>query len=107
MVSEIPHFIGGKKVAGQSGRVGPVFNPATGEQTARVPLASAAELQKALDAAREAFPGWAMTTPLRRARVLSRFKDLVEDNTDKLAGLITGQHGKVLSDARGEITRGG
>ena len=85
---------------------GPVFNPATGEQTARVPLASAAELQKALDAAREAFPGWAMTPPLRRARVLSRFKDLVENNTDKLAGLITAQHGKVLSDARGEITRG-
>ena len=106
MVLEIPHFIGGKKVAGQSGRVGPVFNPVTGEQTARVPLASAAELQKALDAAREAFPGWAMTTPLRRARVLSRFRDLLENNTDELAGLITAEHGKVLSDARGEITRG-
>jgi malonate-semialdehyde dehydrogenase (acetylating) / methylmalonate-semialdehyde dehydrogenase len=106
MPTEIKHFIGGRQVAGGSGRTAPVFNPATGEQSGAVPLASAAEIRDAVAAAKRALPGWAGTTPLRRARILNRFLRILEDRTDELASVITAEHGKVLSDAKGEIQRG-
>jgi len=106
MPNLISHFIGGNLVAGQSGRTAPVYNPATGEQTGSVPLASTAEVREAVAAARKALPGWVATTPLRRARILNRFLRILEERTDELAAVITAEHGKVLSDAKGEIQRG-
>ncbi|MCO6412001.1 MAG: CoA-acylating methylmalonate-semialdehyde dehydrogenase [Thiogranum sp.] len=106
MAAEIHHFINGRIVKGGSGRFGPVYNPATGEQAAQVALASADETRAAIDAAQRAFPAWAATTPLRRARIMFRFRDLLERHADELVELITREHGKVLSDARGELTRG-
>jgi malonate-semialdehyde dehydrogenase (acetylating)/methylmalonate-semialdehyde dehydrogenase len=102
----INHFIGGKEVAGTSGRSADVFNPATGEVQAKVALASKSELDAAVKVAAAAFPGWANTPPLIRARVMFRFKQLLEENIDKMAQLVTSEHGKVLSDAKGSITRG-
>jgi malonate-semialdehyde dehydrogenase (acetylating)/methylmalonate-semialdehyde dehydrogenase len=102
----INHFVGGQEVAGKSGRFGDVFNPATGEVQAKVALASKAEVDAAVKVAAEAFPKWSSTPPLIRARVLFRFKQLVEENMDALAHVVTSEHGKVLSDARGSITRG-
>ena len=106
MVGQLSHFIGGKKVAGQSGRFGDVYNPATGEVTARVPLASAAEVDAAVQDAKGAAAKWAQTAPLTRARVMFRYKELLEKNRDTLARLIGSEHGKVLADATGEVTRG-
>ncbi|MCZ6637308.1 MAG: CoA-acylating methylmalonate-semialdehyde dehydrogenase, partial [Alphaproteobacteria bacterium] len=100
------HFIGGARVKGQSGRFGDVFNPATGKVEAKVPLAGPKEVQSAIDAARAAFPAWAATPPQRRARVMFRFKELIERNADELAALVSSEHGKVLSDARGSLARG-
>jgi malonate-semialdehyde dehydrogenase (acetylating) / methylmalonate-semialdehyde dehydrogenase len=102
----IPHWIGGNAVAGASGRTGNVYNPATGKVQALVPLANAAELNAAIAAAEAAFPAWAAQPPLRRARVLFRFRELFEQHLDDFARLITSEHGKVFSDARGEATRG-
>ncbi|HVI90179.1 MAG TPA: CoA-acylating methylmalonate-semialdehyde dehydrogenase [Dongiaceae bacterium] len=102
----IPHFIGGKEIAGTSGRFSDVFNPATGEVQAKVALATKAELDAAVKVAAEAFKTWSAVTPLQRARVLFRFKDLLEENMDKMAQIVTSEHGKVLSDAKGSITRG-
>ena len=106
MATVIPHFIGGKRVPGRSGRTAPVYNPATGEVSGQVPLASAAEVAEAAAAARAAFPGWAGTAPLRRARILNRFLSLLERDAGRIAAAITAEHGKVLSDAHGELTRG-
>ena len=83
-----------------------VYDPATGGVTARVPLASRDEVGAAVSAAAAAFPAWAATTPLNRARVMFRFKALLESHADEIAAAITAEHGKVLSDARGELTRG-
>jgi malonate-semialdehyde dehydrogenase (acetylating)/methylmalonate-semialdehyde dehydrogenase len=102
----IGHWIGGQTAPGSSGRTAAVFNPATGEQSGEVALASSAEVAAAVEAARAAFPGWAATPPLQRARVLNRFLRLVEERTDQLAATITAEHGKVLSDAKGEVQRG-
>ncbi|WP_119301380.1 CoA-acylating methylmalonate-semialdehyde dehydrogenase [Dongia deserti] len=102
----INHFVGGQEVAGKSGRFGDVFNPATGEVQAKVALASKAEVDAAVKVAAEAFPKWSSTPPLIRARVMFRFKQLVEENMDQLAHIVTSEHGKVLSDAKGSITRG-
>jgi malonate-semialdehyde dehydrogenase (acetylating)/methylmalonate-semialdehyde dehydrogenase len=87
-------------------RYGPVYNPATGETTRRVSLASADETRAAIRTARAALPAWAAIPPLQRARVMFRFKALLDAHTDELASIITSEHGKVLSDARGEVTRG-
>jgi malonate-semialdehyde dehydrogenase (acetylating)/methylmalonate-semialdehyde dehydrogenase len=103
---EITHWIGGKSVAGTSGRFGDVFNPATGKVQAKVPLSNREELNAAVAAAKAAFPSWSAQPPLRRARVLFRFRELFEQNMDKFAALITSEHGKVFSDAKGEATRG-
>src|SRR4249919_486453 len=104
--TRISHFIGGKAVAGISGRFGDVFNPATGAVTGKVPLASKADVETAIDSTAKAFPAWAAVTPLNRARVLFKFKELLEKHADEIAASITAEHGKVLSDARGELTRG-
>ena len=102
----IGHFVGGKRVPGTSGRVGPVFAPATGEQQATVAFAAASEIDAAVRAAKAAFPDWAATTPIRRARIMFRLKDLIERHMDELAQLVTSEHGKTLEDSRGSITRG-
>ena len=104
--SHITHFIDGKPLAGASGREQDVFNPATGEVAARVALASAEEVNAAVASAKKAAPAWAETAPLKRARVLSKFKELIEQNHDSLAAAITREHGKVFSDAKGEVVRG-
>ena len=106
MTETLHHFINGRKVGGVSGRFGDVYNPATGELSSRVPLASAQEASAAVDAAAAAFPEWRDTPPLQRARVLFRFKELLEKELDDLATLVSAEHGKVLSDARGSIIRG-
>lgn len=106
MTTLLQHYIDGQLVSGNSQRFADVCDPATGEISARVPLASASELQAAVAAARAAFPGWSATPPLRRARILSRFKDMLEQNGEKLAQIITAEHGKVHSDAMGEVVRG-
>jgi malonate-semialdehyde dehydrogenase (acetylating)/methylmalonate-semialdehyde dehydrogenase len=99
------HFIGGARVAGTSGRGGQVFNPATGRITASISYASADEARAALRAAQDALPSWAQTPPPQRARVMFRFKALLDQHADELAAIITSEHGKVLADARGEVTR--
>jgi malonate-semialdehyde dehydrogenase (acetylating) / methylmalonate-semialdehyde dehydrogenase len=106
MNTSIGHFINGRSLAGRSGRNAPVFNPASGEQLGTVSLASGEEVGAAVALARQAFPAWAATPPLRRARILNRFLRIAEDNIDKLSAIITREHGKVLSDAKGEIQRG-
>ena len=106
MARELTHFIGGKHVAGTSGRFGDVFDPNTGEVQARVPLASAAEMAAAVDDAERAQVGWAATNPQRRARVLMRFLELVRRDMDALARLLASEHGKTVPDARGDIQRG-
>ncbi len=106
MAGSVEHFIGGKIVAGTSGRTADVFNPATGEVARQVALASEHEVGQAVDVARAAFPDWAATPPLVRARVMFKFKDLVERHMDELAAIVTDEHGKVLTDARGSILRG-
>jgi malonate-semialdehyde dehydrogenase (acetylating) / methylmalonate-semialdehyde dehydrogenase len=103
---EITHWIGGKKVRGISGRTSKVFNPATGKVQATVPLANQAELNAAVESCKNASAAWASQPPLRRARVLFRFRELFEDHLDEIAAIITSEHGKVLSDAKGEATRG-
>src|SRR2546425_859330 len=104
---ELTHFVGGKQVRGENGgRFGDVFNPTTGALAAKVPLASKAEVERAIAVAKEAFAGWSETSPLTRARVMFRFKELIERHMDELALLIASEHGKVLSDAKGSIQRG-
>lgn len=102
----ISHYVGGHRVPGDSGREQDVFNPATGETTARVPLASATETNAAIAAARAAFPAWSALPPIRRARVMNRFLGLLNQHKEKLAAAITSEHGKILSDAVGEVERG-
>ncbi|CAM3637778.1 CoA-acylating methylmalonate-semialdehyde dehydrogenase [Bordetella sputigena] len=105
-MTTIPHYINGQHFDGRSGRNGDVFNPARGEIAARVPLASVEDVNLAVAAAREAFPAWSETAPLKRARILFNFKALLDQHQDELAELITREHGKVFSDAKGEVTRG-
>jgi malonate-semialdehyde dehydrogenase (acetylating)/methylmalonate-semialdehyde dehydrogenase len=105
-MNTMTHFIGGQDVIGQSQRFSEVFNPATGQVTGRVPLACAADVDTAISSAQAAFPAWAATTPLNRARVLFKYKALLEQHADEIALAITREHGKVFSDAKGELTRG-
>ena len=102
---EIGHFIGGKTVKG-AGRTGDVFDPNTGEVQAKVALASKSETEKAIADAAQAQPGWAATNPQRRARVMFKFLQLIQDEYDDLARLLSSEHGKTFSDARGDIQRG-
>jgi len=102
----ISNLIGGKLVPSTSPRSAPVFNPATGEQTAVLPLSTAAELDAAVAAAKNAFNDWANMPPLRRSRHMFRFKHLLDQNTDKIAEAISAEHGKTHADAVGEVQRG-
>lgn len=102
----IGHFIGHRLVPGESGQHATVYNPATGQASHEVALASADETRRAIACAADAFEAWAATPAVRRARVLFRFKHLLETRRDDMARLITTQHGKVWSDAQGEIMRG-
>jgi malonate-semialdehyde dehydrogenase (acetylating) / methylmalonate-semialdehyde dehydrogenase len=103
---ELGHFVAGREVAGTSGRQGAVHDPATGDVRGHVAYASGAETQAAIAAAEAALPAWSALPPLQRARILFRFKALLETHLDELARLITSEHGKVFSDARGEVIRG-
>jgi malonate-semialdehyde dehydrogenase (acetylating)/methylmalonate-semialdehyde dehydrogenase len=102
----IGHFVNGQAVPGEGGQGGDVFDPNTGEIQARVAFADAAALDAAVQHAAAAQPGWAATNPQRRARVMFEFKRLVERDMDKLAALLSSEHGKVLADSRGDIQRG-
>ncbi|HLS19255.1 MAG TPA: aldehyde dehydrogenase family protein, partial [Paracoccaceae bacterium] len=106
MTREVTHFIGGKHVKGTSGRFSDVYNPATGEVQAKCPLATPAEVRHAIENAMEAQPGWAATNPQRRARVLIKFVELLHRDMDKLAEMLSSEHGKTLPDARGDVQRG-
>ncbi|MDA1071818.1 MAG: CoA-acylating methylmalonate-semialdehyde dehydrogenase [Proteobacteria bacterium] len=106
MSDTLHHHIGGKKVAGASGRFGDVTNPATGEVARKVPLASAEEVREAIQIAAKAQKGWAAVTPQNRARVMYRFKALLEEHLEELASLASQEHGKTLSDAKGSVQRG-
>jgi malonate-semialdehyde dehydrogenase (acetylating)/methylmalonate-semialdehyde dehydrogenase len=103
---DINHFIAGASFTGASGRFSDVFNPNTGEVQARVQLASVAEMDRAVQAAEQAFDGWSSTNPQRRARVMFEFKRLVEANMTELAELLSAEHGKVIADSKGDIQRG-
>ncbi len=105
-VPELRHWIAGAAVPGASNRLSEVYHPASGRVQCRVPLASAAEVDAAVSAAAAAFPEWASQPPLRRARVLYRFREIFERRLDEVAALINREHGKVFSDARGEAMRG-
>jgi malonate-semialdehyde dehydrogenase (acetylating)/methylmalonate-semialdehyde dehydrogenase len=105
-VRELGHAVGGKAVAGTSGRFGDVYNPATGKLSARVAFASESEIDAAVAAARAAFPAWSEMPPPRRAQVLYKFRELLLANADRLSAIITSEHGKTLDDARGELQRG-
>ena len=105
----VSHWIGGRPVADDrmnGAATQDVFNPATGEVTKQVALGGSAEINQAVKAAAAAFQGWADTPPIRRARVLNRFLDLLNQHRDELARIITSEHGKVFSDAQGEVMRG-
>jgi malonate-semialdehyde dehydrogenase (acetylating)/methylmalonate-semialdehyde dehydrogenase len=105
--AQVGHWIGGAEVAASpQDRFGDVFNPATGAVARRVGFASPAQVDAAVRAAANAFPGWAATPAIRRARVLFKFKELAERHAGELAALITAEHGKVFTDAEGELTRG-
>ncbi len=99
------HFIGGREVADDN-RPLPVTNPATGEVIRHVAMASKATVESAIAAAEAAFPAWRDTPPAKRARIMFRFKQLLEENADTIAAAITEEHGKVLDDAMGEFGRG-
>src|SRR5580698_9971044 len=105
-VRELSHFINGQRAAGMSGQFADVYDPAQGRVSARVPVASTTEVAAAVDAAKAAFPAWSETAPLTRARLMFKFKELLDAHTDELAELITRDHGKLFSDAKGEVLRG-
>lgn len=100
------HFIDGERVAGESNRFGDVFNPATGEISAKAPYANSNDIRQAVASAKAAFPGWAATPPAQRARVLFRYRDLLENHKSELAQIVSHEHGKTIEDAKGSVTRG-
>ena len=104
--TEVGHFVNGVPVASSSGRRQPVYNPATGAVARQVALGSVAEVNAAVAAAQAAFPAWADTPPIRRARVMIKFLELLNQQRDTLAAMITAEHGKVFTDAQGEVSRG-
>ena len=102
----IKHFVGGKVIDGNSQRKGQVFNPATGEQESEVILASKSDLDKTVEIAKKAFETWSLKPALQRARIMFKFKELIEKNFDELTKLIVSEHGKVYEDAKGSLIRG-
>lgn len=105
-MTELTHYVNGAHVAGTSGRFADVYNPATGEVQAQVPLATKDEMDAIIAKAAEAQPAWAATNPQRRARVMMKFADLINEHMDELAELVSREHGKTLPDARGDVQRG-
>jgi malonate-semialdehyde dehydrogenase (acetylating) / methylmalonate-semialdehyde dehydrogenase len=105
-VKPINHWISGSRYEGRSGRSGPVFNPATGEHTGAVDFASAEEVDAAVQAAKQAFPAWRALSLAKRAELFFAIRELVHDRREEIAKILTSEHGKVLSDAVGEVTRG-
>ena len=102
----IQHFVDGRVFKGTSKRSGKVFNPATGEQSSEVNFATTNDVNKTVSVAKKAFLNWSQKTPLFRARVLFKFKELIEKNSDELTKIIVSEHGKVYEDAKGSLTRG-
>src|ERR1700761_6330933 len=102
----VTHWIGGPPMESRSGRSGVVWNPATGEEQARVPFASAEEVDRAVATAKEAFPGWRSTALSRRSEIMFRLRELVDQNRRRIAELLTAEHGKTIADAMGEVARG-
>jgi malonate-semialdehyde dehydrogenase (acetylating) / methylmalonate-semialdehyde dehydrogenase len=105
-VKRITHWIGGKPVEGSSGRSGPVYNPAAGIQTGEVDFASAEEVDEAVQAAKEAFSSWRAMSLSRKTEIFFRIRHLVDEHREDIARILTAEHGKVLSDAMGEVARG-
>src|SRR5437763_16815713 len=105
-VKPINHWIGGSPYVGRSGRTGPVFNPAAGEQTGAVDFASADEVDQAVQAAKQAFPAWRALSLAKRAELFFAIRELFHEQREEIAKFLTREHGKVLSDALGEVTRG-
>ena len=105
-MKELTHYINGQRVSGSSGRFGDVFNPATGEVQARVPLASKEEFDAAVEIAAKVQPEWGAVNPQRRARVMMKFVDLLHRDMDKLAEVLSSEHGKTFPDAKGDVQRG-
>ncbi len=102
----IEHYIDGKSFSGSSDKKGKIFNPATGNQESEVKLGSKADLDLAVEKAKKAFESWSNVTPLQRARIIFKFKELIEKNSDELTKLIVKEHGKVYEDAKGSLIRG-
>jgi len=105
-MTELTHYVNGAHVAGTSGRFADVYNPATGEVQAQVPLATKDEMDAIIAKAAAAQPAWAATNPQRRARVMMKFADLINEHMEELADLVSREHGKTLPDARGDVQRG-
>ena len=105
-VTPINHWIAGGAYAGQSGRSGAVYNPATGQQTGAVDFASVEEIDRAVQAAKAAFPAWRAMSLAKRAELFFRIRELAHERREEIARILTSEHGKVLSDAMGEVTRG-
>jgi malonate-semialdehyde dehydrogenase (acetylating) / methylmalonate-semialdehyde dehydrogenase len=103
---QISHWIGGRSVPGRSGRSGPVYNPATGEQTGEVDFASIEEIDAAVASAKEAYESWRRVSLAKRAELMFNIRELVHERREDVARILTAEHGKVLSDALGEVTRG-
>ena len=106
MMNELTHYIGGQHVRGKSSRFGDVFNPATGDVQAKVPLATVEEVEHAVEIAAKAQPEWGAVNPQRRARVMMKFVDLLNRDMDKLAETLSREHGKTFPDAKGDVQRG-
>jgi malonate-semialdehyde dehydrogenase (acetylating)/methylmalonate-semialdehyde dehydrogenase len=105
-MNKIGHYINGKHVVGVGKRLGDVYNPATGAVSGQITMATASETEAAISAAQAAFSTWSATPALRRARILFKFKALLDEHANDLARAISLEHGKTISDARGEVTRG-
>lgn len=106
MATVCPNLVGGKEVASSSSETTPVYNPSHGEVIAKAPIGTREDVQRAVEAARSAFPGWSDTPPSERARILFRYKHLLEENFDALARLVTREHGKTVEESRGDVRRG-
>ena len=106
MTNQITHWINGKSWTGKTDKKGDVFNPATGLKTGEVDFADIATIDEAINSAHNAFPGWRDTSLTKRAQIIFKFRELLNEKKDELAKIITSEHGKVISDALGEVTRG-
>ena len=102
----IQHFVDGKSILGESKRRGKVFDPSTGDQSSEVILGTQKDLDNTVIVAKKAFEDWSLKPPLLRARVMFKFKELIEKNSDEIAKMIVSEHGKVYEDAKGSLTRG-